>query len=77
MTISENANNSARKAEIRIGDKVLIRVFGGDVVPRRVWEVDGSSVAICSELCFERLQAGQEAAMPIMFPMSDIVKVLR
>ena len=56
------------------GDIVIIRVFGGEPVLRRVWDVDKNKVYITDDLNMELLSSGKHGLEPIGFPREDVFK---
>jgi len=59
---------------LKRGEKVVAKTFGGAEVVRRVWEDAGETIYLCSDRQYEALSKGWEAPMPIGFPKSDVRK---
>ena len=71
MMNAKNANNYAKKAER--GKVVSVRLHGGEVVKRVVWEVAEDAVYLCSARLYDRLLAGDNTNRPVGFPTEDVV----
>src|SRR5438067_11717073 len=54
------------------GEPVIVRVFGGKGLKRRVWSVGDSVVYITDNEQYDRLAAGKLAKEPIGFPKEDV-----
>ncbi len=67
-----NTTYSANDADRR-GEKVSVRLFGGKIVDRIVWEKCGSIIFLCSERCYKWLLAGEDCPLPVGFPESAVV----
>jgi hypothetical protein len=63
---------SARNTEKR-GDKVRVRVFGGKIIERIVWDAEESVLYLCSPRSFEALIADDATYQPIGFPRDSVV----
>ena len=73
MTVSVlDATISVKKTEIR-GTKVKVRVFGGKIVDRVIWEKVGSVVFLCTDRSYRWLLDGEEGPQPVGFPEDAIV----
>lgn len=54
------------------GELVRVRVYSGEVVPRRVWQDVGRGVLLCTEDGYERaIKTGREPVC-VGFPRDDI-----
>jgi len=73
MEVVLNTNVSEKRAEIRRGDEVLVRVFGGNVVPRKVWACDVGVVYICADQVYSALASGQPGPPATAFPLADVL----
>jgi len=58
------------------GDLVKVRVYGGDVVVRRVWEDVGPGVLLCTDKAYERAAATGQEPVCVGFPREDIRPVM-
>ena len=57
------------------GDRIRVRVYGGDTVVRRIWRVTATGVAICTDERYaESLHTGQEP-LTVGFRCEYIVEV--
>lgn len=54
------------------GDKVIVRTYGDNPLIRRVWDVEGDTVYICSDRNFERLMVNDSSGSYIGFPREDV-----
>ena len=73
MTFSvQDAIVSVINTESR-GKKVKVRVFGGKIVDRVIWEKVGSVVFLCSERSYQWLLDGEDCPQPVGFPEDAIV----
>lgn len=72
MRSAHDATEVSKNAEIRSGSMVMVRVFGGDRVRRRVVELSDGIAFVCSEQCYARIQDGLDHALPIGFNVTDI-----
>ena len=72
MAITRNTTESARNTEISRGTVVEVDLAGGGLAERLVWEVADGLVFVCNQKTFDRLERGDDAAMPIGFPTSDV-----
>lgn len=68
---TENVQNTEKR-----GMRVKVRVFGGEIVERRVWAEVGSDLQLCSERCYQWLINGDNYRRPVAFPESSIVEYL-
>lgn len=75
MVNSKNTESIVQNTENR-GMRVKVRVCGGDVVERRVWERSEDVIYLCSERCYEWLINGDNYRNPVAFPESAIVEYL-
>lgn len=60
--------------QLKKGEMVMAKTYGGGQVERRVWEDTGETVYLCSERQYEALNKGWDAPMPIGFPKQDVKK---
>ncbi len=58
--------------QLKKGEMVVAKTYGGGEVERRVWEDIGETVYLCSERQYEALNKGWDAPMPIGFPKQDV-----
>lgn len=63
---------SVQNTNIERGDQVEVKLAGGDLAERIVWQVAGNLVYVCNEKTYERLSRGELAAQPIGFPLVDV-----
>ena len=59
------------------GDRVLVRVYGGDTVRRRIWRVTDFGVAICTDARYEEAVRTGEEPLTVGFRREYIVEVER
>lgn len=57
------------------GAVVEVALYGGELAQRVVWQVVDGLVFVCNAKNYERLLRGQDAAMPIGFPITDVREV--
>lgn len=67
-----NTTASVPKTEFSPGEPVEVVLAGGAMAERLVWKVVGNLVYVCNLKTYERLQRGENAAMPIAFPLCDV-----
>lgn len=72
MRITRNTTTSVRNTEISQGARVEVQLAGGDLAERLVWKVTDDLVFVCNPTTLERLKRGDDAAMPIAFPVEDV-----
>jgi hypothetical protein len=64
---------SAQNTEKR-GDKVRVRVFGGQVIERIVWDAEEYVLYLCSPRTYESLLADDPSYQPVGFPRDSIIQ---
>lgn len=69
MIFAKNTTHDTENTEniYNRGEKVNVRVFGGAVVERRVWEEVGDAVFVCTDRCYENLLQGNFEIRPVGF----------
>lgn len=55
------------------GASVKVRLYGGEIVERVVWDEEDGVVYLCSRDCYARKLAGDPEARPIGFPAEDVL----
>lgn len=55
------------------GSRVLVRVFGGQLVERRLWSTDSDVAFVCADDVFATLMSGQAGPPPTAFLLSDVI----
>lgn len=55
-----------------LGDKVIVRTFGGTPAVRRVVAIGERVIYACTEDRFNRIKNGDDTISPVGFPIQDI-----
>lgn len=69
---SENTTTRMFRTDRR-GASVKVRLYGGAIVERVVWDEEDGVVYLCSRDCYTRKLAGDPEARPIGFPSGDVM----
>jgi hypothetical protein len=64
------------KMDVRNGDMVKVRTYGGEVAVRRVIEVQGQSVIVSTNEEYETAKGEQREPVCIGFPLADVIEVV-
>lgn len=75
MNSEKNATTFEKNSNHR-GSNVEVKVFGGGIVDRIVWDEDRDVIYLCTKRCFEALLRNDDSTRPVGFPKIDIVRWL-
>ena len=73
MESVQHSNTSVQNTELSRGQRVRVKLHGGDTADRIVWEAKNGHVYVCSERSYAWLEQGKDAPLPIGFPLADVV----
>ncbi len=73
MTSVQNTTAHRKNTELHRGVKVRVRLYGGEIVERLVWNDLDDFVFVCTNRNYELLRTGRNAPSPIGFPRGDIL----